>query len=307
MLGGLGAPARYALLSVAAAGLTMLLKFVAWHYSGSVGLLSDALESLVNLGAGLAAFASLRWAAMPPDDEHTYGHGKAEYFSSGFEGALIFIAALGICYAALPRLLHPQPLEQPGVGLAISVLASIVNLVVARLLLRIGRQHRSPALIADGRHLMSDVWTTAGIVVAVALVALTGWLVLDALVAIGVAGYLLWTGYHLLGVAGRGLMDHAWPADERAMLDAVLAGYRQQGIDFHAIRTRTAGSRRFLTLHVLVPGAWSVQRGHDLVEAIEHEIAERIGPLSVLTHLEPIEDPAAHDDEQLERVAERRG
>jgi cation diffusion facilitator family transporter len=281
----------------------MALKFGAWHLSGSVGLLSDAFESFVNLGASIVAFASLRWAGQPPDDDHAYGHDKAEYFSSGFEGALVFIAALAIIYSAWPRLLDPQPLDRPGIGLAISVLASIVNLVVAWVLLRGARAHRSPALEADARHLLSDVWTTAGIVVAVALVALSGWLLLDALIAIAVAMYLLWTGFRLLRGAARGLMDHAWSSAERAALDAVLDGYRARGIDFHAIRTRIAGSRRFVSLHVLVPGAWTVQQGHDLVEEIELAVAARLGAVAILTHLEPIEDPLAQDDAQLERVA----
>lgn len=298
-----GSPARYALLSAAAAAATMALKFAAWHLSGSVGLLSDAFESFVNLGASVVAFLSLRWAGQPPDDEHAFGHDKAEYFSSGFEGALVFIAALAIIYTAWPRLLQPQPLDQPGIGLAISVLASLVNLVIARVLLRAARTHRSPALEADARHLLSDVWTTAGVVLAVALVALSGWLVLDALIAIAVALYLLWTGFRLLRGAARGLMDHAWSAGERATLDEVLAGYRARHIEFHAIRTRIAGSRRFVTLHMLVPGAWSVQRGHDLVEEFELALAARLGPVAVLTHLEPIEDPLSQDDAELERVA----
>jgi cation diffusion facilitator family transporter len=303
-----GAPssARYALLSVAAAVVTMLLKFGAWKLSGSIGLLSDALESLVNVGASLAAFGTLRWAAQPPDDEHAFGHGKAEYFSSGFEGALIFIAAVVIIYTAWPRLLHPQPLDQTGVGLVIAVVAALINFIVARILLRVARERRSPALEADGRHLMSDVWTTVGIVAAVALVALTGALMLDALIAIAVALYLLFTGTRLLRAAGRGLMDHAWPEAERAELDAVLDDYRAQGIAFHAIRTRSSGSHRFVTLHVLVPGAWTVQRGHDLVEQLELALATRLGPLAIFTHLEPIEDPAADDDERLERVGARR-
>lgn len=301
-----GSPARYALLAAAAAVATMALKFAAWHLSGSVGLLSDAFESFVNLGASLVAFLSLRWAEQPPDDDHAYGHDKAEYFSSGFEGALVFIAALAIIYTAWPRLLDPQPLDQPGVGLAISVLAALVNLVIARVLLSAARRHRSPALEADARHLLSDVWTTAGIVVAVALVALSGWLVLDALIAIAVALYLLLTGVRLLRGAARGLMDHAWNASERARLDEILASYRLRGIDFHAVRTRTAGSRRFVTLHMLVPGAWSVQKGHDLAEEFELVLAARLGPVAVLTHLEPIEDPLSQDDAALERIAPNR-
>lgn len=296
-------PARYALLSAAAAAATMALKFAAWHLSGSIGLLSDAFESFVNVGASLVAFLSLRWAEQPPDDDHAFGHDKAEYFSSGFEGALVFIAALAIIYTAWPRLLHPQPLDQAGIGLAISVAAAFINLLIARVLLAAARQHRSPALEADARHLLSDVWTTAGIVAAVTLVALSGWLILDALIAIAVALYLLLTGFRLLRGAARGLMDHAWSAGERATLDDVLNSYRARKIEFHAIRTRTAGSRRFVTLHMLVPGAWSVQQGHDLVEEFELALATRLGPVAVLTHLEPIEDPLSQDDGELERVA----
>ncbi|WP_028080559.1 cation diffusion facilitator family transporter [Solimonas soli] len=300
---GAGDAARYALLSIVTAVATMLLKFGAWRISGSVGLLSDAFESLVNLGAAVVAFLTLRLAAQPPDHEHAFGHGKAEYFSSGFEGALIFLAALGIVCAAWPRLLHPQPLEQTGFGLMVAVVAALLNLAVARLLLRVGRERRSPALEADGRHLLSDVWTTAGIVVAVGVVALTGWLRLDALIAIAVALYLLWTGARLLREAAGGLMDRAWPAAERARLEQVLDGYRAEGIAFHAIRTRMSGSHRFVSLHVLVPGAWSVQHGHDLVERLEVELAGHLGPLAVFTHLEPIEDPAAQDEHRLERDA----
>lgn len=302
-----GSAVRLALLSIAAALLTMALKIGAWMLSGSVGLMSDALESFVNLGGGLVAFLSLRWAEQPPDDEHAFGHDKAEYFSSGFEGALIFFAALVILYEAAPRLVHPQALEQTSLGLLVAAIAGGINLLASLALRRGAAQYRSPALAADARHLLSDVWTTAGIIVAVALVALTGWLWLDALIAMLVALYLLLTGLRLLRDAGRGLLDHAWPAAERAALETVLDGYRQQGIAFHAIRTRTAASRRFVTLHVLVPGAWSVQRGHDLVETLELAVATQIGPVAIFTHLEPIEDPAAQDDTQLERVPPGRG
>ncbi|NKF22349.1 cation diffusion facilitator family transporter [Solimonas marina] len=303
-----GAPAsRLALMSIAAALATMALKLGAWWLSGSVGLMSDALESFVNLGSGIVAFVTLRWAEQPPDDGHEFGHDKAEYFSSGFEGALIFIAALVILWHAVPRLLLPQPLDRPGIGLAVAVVAGLINLFAALALLRGAQRLRSPALEADARHLLSDVWTTVGVVAAVALVALTGWLWLDALIAIVVALYLLWVGQRLLRSSASGLLDPAWPADERAALDAVLDAYRAQGIAFHAIRTRSAASRRFVSLHVLVPGAWTVQRGHDLLESIEQAVAARVGTVSILTHLEPIEDPAAQDDLRLERTAPSAG
>jgi len=298
-----GDGSRYALLSIAVALATMLLKFGAWWYSGSVGLLSDALESVVNLGAGIVAFSMLRLAAQPPDDKHAFGHGKAEYFSSGFEGALIFLAAIGIIWAAWPRLLEPKPLDQPVIGLIVAVIAALLNFAVARVLLRAGRRQRSPALEADGHHLMSDVWTTVGIIAAVGVVALTGWVILDAVIAMTVALYLLWTGVRLLRAAAQGFMDYAWPERERAKMEAVLDVYRAQGIGFHAIRTRVSGSQRFVSLHVLVPGAWTVQQGHDLAERIERELVERLGPLAILTHLEPIEDPLAQDDLTLERHA----
>jgi cation diffusion facilitator family transporter len=289
-------------LSVAAALATMGLKTLAWWLTGSVGLLSDALESLVNLGAAVVGLSMLRLAAQPADDGHAYGHGKAEYFASGFEGALIVVAALAIAWAAWPRLIEPQPIEQPGIGLAIVALAAAINGVVALLLRRAGRLHRSLALEADAQHLLTDVWTSVGVIIGVALAFLTGWLRLDALIALAVAAHILWTGWRLLGESAAGLMDAVWPAAERAQLDAILDDFRGEGIDFHAIRTRRAGARRFVSFHVLVPGAWSVQRGNDFVERIEARIDTALAPVSVLTHLEPIEDPASHRDQSLDRA-----
>jgi cation diffusion facilitator family transporter len=289
-------------LSVAAALATMGLKTLAWWLTGSVGLLSDALESLVNLGAAVVGLSMLRLAAQPADDGHAYGHGKAEYFASGFEGALIVVAALAIAWAAWPRLIEPQPIEQPGIGLAIVALAAAINGVVALLLRRAGRLHRSLALEADAQHLLTDVWTSVGVIIGVALAFLTGWLRLDALIALAVAAHILWTGWRLLGESAAGLMDAVWPAAERAQLDAILDDFRGEGIDFHAIRTRRAVARRFVSFHVLVPGAWSVQRGHDFVERIEARIDTALAPVSVLTHLEPIEDPASHRDQSLDRA-----
>ncbi|HEY0914321.1 MAG TPA: cation diffusion facilitator family transporter [Solimonas sp.] len=292
---------RYAWLSLAAAVFTLLLKLLAWKLTGSVGLLSDALESLVNLGGALMMLSMLRIAAMPPDAGHAYGHSKAEYFSSIVEGLLIVVAAGSILWAALPRLFDPQPLEGAGLGLAVSVAASAVNLAVAQVLLRAGRQHRSIALTADGHHLMTDVWTSGGVVLGVLLVSLTGWNRLDPLLAIAVALNVLWTGRALMRDSVAGLMDAALPPEDLAQLEAVLDGFRAQGIGFHAVRTRRSASRRFISMHVLVPGDWSVRRGHALVEDLEQRIAACLAPVTVLTHLEPIEDAVSYGDEGLDR------
>ncbi len=296
-------PAHYWMwLSVGAALATMGLKTLAWWLTGSVGMLSDALESLVNLGAALVGLSMLRLAVLPADDGHAYGHGKAEYFASGFEGALIAIAALAIAWAAWPRLLDPQPIRQTGLGLAIVALAAAINGWVALLLRRAGRLHRSITLESDAQHLLTDVWTSAGVIAGVALASATGWLRLDALIALGVAAHILWTGWRLLGESAAGLMDAAWPVTERAELEVILDAFRADGIDFHAIRTRRSGARRFVSFHVLVPGAWSVQRAHDFVERIEQRIDAALAPVSVLTHLEPIEDPVSHQDQSLDRT-----
>lgn len=291
---------RYAWLSVAAALTTMGLKLLAWKLTGSVGLLSDALESLVNLGGALMAVWMLRVASLPPDEGHPYGHSKAEYFSSGFEGLLIAVAALAIVWTALPRLFAPQPLEQPGLGLAVSAAASLINLAVAGVLLGVGRRQRSITLEADGHHLMTDVWTSAGVLAAVALVWLTGWLLLDPLIALLVAVNVLWTGRRLLRESVQGLMDASLPEAERRQLEQVLDEFRARGVVFHAIRTRRSAARRFASMHVLVPGGWSVQKGHDLLQELERRIADQLRPISVFTHLEPIEDPAAYHDEDLD-------
>jgi len=286
----------FAWLSIAAALATMALKFLAWSLTGSVGLLSDALESVVNLSGATMALLMLRVAAMPPDEGHAYGHGKAEYFSSGFEGLLIFIAGGMILAAALPRLLHPQPLEQTGLGLAVCAAATLINFAVARVLFRAGREHHSVTLEADAHHLMTDVWTSLGVIAGVALVAASGWLVLDPLIAIAVAAHILWTGWRLVRGAVAGLMDSAWPDEERRTLERVLDGFRAPDVHFHAVRTRRASERRFVSFHVLVPGDWSVQRGHDLLERIETALAGSLPHLTAFTHLEPLEDPRSHDE-----------
>ena len=293
---------RFAWLSIAAAIATMLLKTAAWRLTGSVGLLSDALESLVNLAGALMALAMLSVAARPPDEDHPHGHGKAEYFSAGVEGSLIVIAAVSIAVAAVDRLLHPRALQQVGLGLAVSVVASLVNLGVALVLLRAARVNRSVTLQANAHHLLTDVWTSAGVLVGVGAVALTGWPRLDPIVALAVAANIVWTGGRIVLESVGGLMDAALPEHEVAVLRRLLDAYASQGIEYHALRTRRAGSLRFVSVHVLVPPDWSVQRGHDVLEQIEGEIRRALPPVTILTHLEPLGDPLAMDDQHLHRA-----
>jgi len=292
---------RYAWISIAAAIATILLKGVAWKMTGSVGLLSDAIESFVNLAGALMALWMLTLAARPADLDHAHGHGKAEYFSSAFEGFLIFVAAVSIGYAAIGRLLNPQPLETVWVGLGVSVIASVINFVTARALMKAGREHNSITLEADAHHLLTDVWTSVGVIAGVALVSLTGWLWLDPTIALLVAANIVWTGYQLMSRSAAGLMDCSLPADKLAIIESLLTGFRKQGLDFHALRTRQAGGRAFVTLHVLVPGEWSVQQGHDWAERIEAEIGKALPHTHVTTHLEPMEDPASMNDQYLDR------
>jgi cation diffusion facilitator family transporter len=292
---------RFAWLSIAAAIATILLKAIAYLVTGSVGLLSDALESFVNLAGALVALAMLTVAARPADENHAYGHGKAEYFSSGVEGGLILIAAAGIAVAAVDRLLHPRVLEQVGLGLGVSVVASLVNLGVALVLLRAARQYGSITLRASAQHLLTDVWTSAGVLVGVGAVALSGWLWLDPVVALAVAANIVWTGVRIVHASVLGLMDTALPPSERSVITDVLDRHVSDSVQYHALRTRQAGARRFVSVHVLVPGAWTVERGHNLLELIESELRSALPLLTVTTHLEPLEDPAAHDDLDLDR------
>ena len=292
---------RFAWISIAAAVLTIALKTAAYYLTGSVGLLSDAMESLVNLVGGFMALAMLTIAARPADEDHAYGHSKAEYFSSGVEGALILVAALSIAYAAVPRLMHPQQLEQVGVGLAVSVLASLINLAVALLLLRVGITHHSITLEANARHLLTDVWTSVGVLIGVAAVVLTGWLWLDPVVALLVAANIVWTGAHIVWRSISGLMDLALPAEDLATVRRVLDTYRSEEVQFHALLTRQAGARKFVSTHVLVPGAWTVQHGHELLEKIEQDIRAALPNSTVFTHLESLDDPASWADERLDR------
>jgi cation diffusion facilitator family transporter len=295
---------RYAWLSIAAALATILLKGWAWWLTGSVGLLSDALESIVNLAGAMMALAMLTLASLPADDNHSHGHGKAEYFSSAFEGFLILIAAAGIAYAAIERLLNPQPLEAVGIGLAVSVIASVINLATSRILMSVGRKFKSITLEADAHHLLTDVWTSVGVITGVGLVWLTGWLWLDPVIALLVAINIVWTGWQLLQRSAAGLMDVSIPEEDIKAIESVLDGYRQQGLEFHALRTRQAGTRAFISFHLLVPGAWTVQQGHDWSERIEADIRQTLTYAHITTHLEPKEDPVSLADQELDRPLE---
>lgn len=292
---------RFAWLSIAAALLTIALKAVAYFITGSVGLLSDALESLVNLAAALMALAMLTIAALPADELHSYGHSKAEYFSSGMEGALILLAAAGIFWTAIPRLYSPQPLEQVGLGLVVSAVASVINLAVARVLLRAGREKNSITLEADGHHLMTDVWTSAGVIAGIAAVHFTGWTRLDPIIALVVAINIIFMGVRLMRQSALGMMDTALSAEEQDTIKRVLGQFRERGVIYHAFRTRQAGVRKFISLHVLVPPDWTVQRGHDLLEELERDIRSAVPGSHVFTHLEPAGDPASLNDIDLDR------
>ncbi len=293
---------RYAWLSIAAALVTMALKTGAYLLSGSVGLLSDALESTVNLAAAVVTLVALRVAMAPADDEHQFGHGKAELVSSAVEAMMILVAAIAILVSAVHRLIWPQPLEAVGLGLAVCAVAAAVNLAVGRVLLSAGARAPSIALEADGRHLMTDVWTSAAVIVGVGLVGLTGWQWLDPLVAIGVAVQIMVVGTRLLRRAGTGLLDRAVPPQRRAMLESVLNRFvATDGIQWHAMRTWESGPRSFVTLHVLVPGDWTVQSGHDLCEHIESALRATAPLTTVLVHLEPLDDARSFADQGLDR------
>ncbi len=292
---------RFAWLSVAAAILTITLKGIAYFLTGSVGLLSDALESVVNLVGALMALAMLTIAARPADEDHAYGHSKAEYFSSGVEGMLILVAALGICITAIPRLITPKPLEQVGLGLAVSVAASFINFFVSIVLSRAGKKYNSITLEADAQHLMTDVWTSAGVLLGVGAVSLTGWERLDPIVAILVAGNIVWSGVSIMRKSAFGLMDTALSVEEQNSIQQVLDHYTQSGVQFHALRTRQSGARKFVSLHVLVPGEWTVHRSHQLLESIEADIRNSLPGVTVFTHLESLDDPASWEDMNLDR------
>jgi cation diffusion facilitator family transporter len=293
---------RFAWLSVAAALATIALKAAAWWLTGSVGLLSDALESLVNLAAAFLALWMLRVAAAPPDEEHPYGFSKAEYFSAGIEGGLIVLAAAGILLAAVPRLVSPAPLDMPAFGLALTAIATLLNFAVAGSLIRAGRRFHSITLEADGRHLMTDVWTSAGVFAGVALVFATDLYWLDPLIALAVAVHIVWTGASLMRRSVKGLLDTAISAGDKAEVTRLFNDYsRRYGIAFHALRTRQAGARRFLSFHMLVPDAWTVSQAHKLSEELEERIRSLVPNASIDTHIEPISDPASYEDQGLDR------
>lgn len=287
---------RYAWLSVAAAVVTIGLKTGAWALTGSVGLLSDAAESLVNLAAAIVAVLALRVAATPANATYTYGRTKAEYFSAAAEGIMIFLAAAAILVTAAERFVNPRPIENVGVGLAVSAVAGVVNGVVAAVLLRAGRRYRSLTLVADARHLMTDVWTSAGVIAGVLAVQLTHWERLDPIIAFAVGVNIVVTGVRLVRTSATGLLDHTLPAEENAALVAILQRHAGPHVQFHGLQTRVAGRERYANLDVLVPGSWTVAQGHTFIEQIEEEMERAVPGLVVVTHLEPIEDPTSYDD-----------
>ncbi len=283
---------RMAVLSVVASIVTLALKFTAYALTGSVGLLSDALESVVNLTAGLMAFAALTIAARPADTNHPYGHEKAEYFSSGFEGALILVAAGTIIYTAVQRLLHPGPLAELGIGLVVSLAASGVNFAVSRLMLRVARQFDSITLEADAQHLMTDVWTSVGVVVGLAVIMIApGLHVLDPIIAILVALNIVVTGVRLIRRSIGGLMDSALPAAEMAQIDAAVKAAAGPDVQYHALRTRKSGSSRFAELHLVLPGQTTVSAAHEVSAAIVSECQARLPNLTITVHCDPAEKP----------------
>jgi cation diffusion facilitator family transporter len=294
---------RYAYLSIATGIVVFGLKLLAYFLTDSVGLLSDAMESTVNIVAAFVALVALKAASKPGTARHHFGLSKAEYFSALFEGLMILIAAGLIMLTAIPRLLDPQPLEDLGIGLTISAIASALNFAVATILMRAGLRHRSIVLQADSKHLMTDVWTSGGVIVAVLLVGWTGWLRLDPLIAMAVALNIVFAGLKLIGSSAMGLLDAALPEEENALIVEVLKRHQSDKVRFHALQTRESGRQRFVSMHVLVPGAWTVEQGHDLLEAVEEDIRHVLPDTIISTHLEPIEDPRAWDDQPPGGVA----
>jgi cation diffusion facilitator family transporter len=287
------------LLSLLAAAVTLALKVTAYYLTGSVGLLSDAAETLVNVVTALVAYFSLIYAAQPVDPDHTYGHEKIEFFSSGLEGVLIWVAAAGIAWHAVDHLLAPPELSSLGWGIAATAVAGVINLAVGLVLLRIGRAQQSIVVEAEGHHLMTDVWTSAAVVVGLTLVSLTGVQLFDPLCALLVVGNIVWTGWYLLRRSFDGLMDRALPEEEQAAMRDVIQKTLQPGMTYHALRTRRAGARRFVDFHLLVPGALTVKKAHDTGERIEAALAEALPGVEVTVHIEPIEERAAWEDSAL--------
>jgi cation diffusion facilitator family transporter len=294
---------KFVYLSIAAAVATITIKLTAYFLTNSVGLLSDGLESCVNLVAAIVALIMLNLAEKPADEGHAFGHNKAEYFSSAIEGGLIVLAACAIIWSAVPRLINPQPIENVGAGLLVATGASLINLAVALILIRNGKKHHSITLEADGKHLMTDVITSAGVLLGVGLVQLTGWMILDSIVAIGVALNIIWTGYLLMKRSAMGLLDSAIPDEETDNVVHVIEKYKSENVGFHSLMTRQAGQRKFISFHLLVPDAWSIKKGHDFSEKVEKEIRNLFpeSPVNVLTHIEPLEDPKSFKDINIDR------
>ncbi|MEI8045857.1 MAG: cation diffusion facilitator family transporter [Bacteroidota bacterium] len=293
---------KFIYLAIVAAVATIALKLFAYFLTGSVGLFSDALESGVNLIAAIVALFMITLAEKPADEEHAYGHHKAEYFSSAIEGGLIVLAAFSIIWSAIPRIIHPQPLENVGIGLLVSLGASAINLTVGMILIKNGRKNHSITLEADGKHLMTDVYTSVGVLIGIGIVKISGWLVLDGVVAIGVALNIVWTGYQLMRRSALGLLDSSIPEDERLKISTALDAYKDQHLEYHSLMTRQAGQRKFVSLHILLPGKLTIQEGHDMVEKIERNIRGLFdAPVTVFTHLEPVEDPVSMQDIEIDR------
>ncbi len=291
---------RYAWLSIAAAVVTITMKTFAWLITDSVGLLSDAAESIVNLAAAVLALCMLIVAARPPDDNHHFGHDKAEYFSAAVEGVLIFVAAVLIIISAVERMLHPQPLDSLSLGAVIAALASVVNGGVGMILIRSGRKYRSPTLVADGKHLWTDVVTSVGVIIGIILVWLTGWQLLDPIIALLVGVNIIVTGVKLVRDSTQGLMDVTLPAAENAKIAQILAGFSDQDVLFHGLRTRSSARQRFAVVDMLVPGRWTVEQSHNLIEEVEQKLDEAFPGLQMKVHLEPKEDPRAYGDFEVE-------
>jgi len=289
-------PASIVWFSIIASVLTITLKAIAYYVTDSVGFLSDAMESIINLVAGIVAFLMLKIAFNPPDKEHPFGHDKAEYFSSLIEGSLIIIAAIGIGIAAINRIIHPKPLEELNLGMVFSVFATLINLVTARILLYHGRKYKSITLEADARHLMTDVLTTVGILLGILIVKFTNWDIIDPLIAIVVALSIVFTGMRLIIRSTEGLMDTSLSDEELKIIKEIIERYKVEGIDYHALYTKKVSSRNFISFHLLFPGNWSIYKSHELAKKIEKEIANSYAFSDIFIHLEPFNDPEAYDD-----------
>lgn len=288
---------KYAYLSIAASLTTMALKFGAFFLTGSVGLFSDAVESVVNLAAGIIALTAIILSQRPADGHHAYGHGKVEYFSSGAEGILVCLAAVGIAFASINRFLHPQPIAALGAGIFVATMAALVNLGTARVMLRAAKEYESIVLEADAKHLLTDVWTSVALVSALLIMAFTppAWQVLDPVLGLGMSVYIAWTGLGLIRRSVSGLMDVGLPDEEIRRIVAIIQEIGGPNNSFHALRTRRAGMVRFVDFHFLVPGTMSVQESHDVCTAIEDALVALWPKTQTTIHVEPLEDHASFD------------